>query len=583
MRLIEKKSSDSVGFNKTKTIHLGLFTLISIATLTYLLSYRIDSNNHHNPDLLATTSSNCPILDYVRPASFNENNSTVVKIISDETFRNQSALKLSGAVKIKTDTYDDSPLLKDDPTYWEDKFAPFHNYLSKTFPKAWDFLKIETVNNWGLLLTWQGSDESLKPVILAAHQDVVPIQDATLKDWTYPPYDGVYDGQKLWGRGSSDCKNLLVGHLESAELLFDNGFKPKRTIIYSFGFDEEIGGVNGAKELGKVLLERYGKDSIYALIDEGGQSLIKESDVHVALPGTGEKGSINVNVALNTPGGHSSVPPDHTSIGILSEFIESVENHPFKSIFSSKNPTFHEYQCIATYSPTLESSVKSAILKSGYDVKSNEIAIDFLRQSSLTNRYLISTSSAVDIIHGGAKSNALPEYVEAVINHRVAVESTVKETLDSDKSLIFKIAQKYDLGVIENGKELKPKTPKGFFTISFDQTLEPAPLTPVNDDHWKIFGGIIRHIYEEVAFINKDQNPFKNTPIVVAPGMATGNTDTRYYWDLTKHIYRYRPGIGTTVTESHAHGVDENISFDSHLQIIAFYYEYLQVVNELTD
>lgn len=61
-------------------------------------------------------------------------------------------------------------------------------------------------------------------------------------------------------------------------------------------------------------------------------------------------------------------------------------------------------------------------------------------------------------------------------------------------------------------------------------------------------------------------------------GIATGNTDTLHYWDLTKHIYRYRAGLTPTV-EAHAHGVDEHIPFDSHLQIIAFYYEYLQIID----
>ncbi|THV02454.1 hypothetical protein K435DRAFT_653242 [Dendrothele bispora CBS 962.96] len=31
----------------------------------------------------------------------------------------------------------------------------------------------------------------------------------------------------------------------------------------------------------------------------------------------------------------------------------------------------------------------------------------------------------------------------------------------------------------------------------------------------------------------------EDNDIVVAPGMSTGNTDTKYYWDLTEHILRY--------------------------------------------
>jgi Gly-Xaa carboxypeptidase len=30
--------------------------------------------------------------------------------------------------------------------------------------------KVTTVNTWGLVYHWQGSDDSLKPLLLAAHQ-----------------------------------------------------------------------------------------------------------------------------------------------------------------------------------------------------------------------------------------------------------------------------------------------------------------------------------------------------------------------------------------------------------------------------
>jgi Gly-Xaa carboxypeptidase len=518
--------------------------------------------------------SQCPIIPRIRPPAYVEDNSTLVKIITDEAYRNESAKKLSGAVQIKTDTYDDSPLVEDDREYWDVKFRPFYDYLVKTFPKAFELCDVETVNGWALILTWKGSEETLKPILLAAHQDVVPIQDATLKDWTYPPYDGVYDGKYLWGRGSADCKNLLIGLLEAMEELHNDGFRPKRTIIFGFGIDEEIGGERGAQKIGQKLLERYGPDSFYAVVDEGGQSLIEQDSVQLALPGTGEKGSTNVVVGLNTPGGHSLVPPPHTSIGILLKLISKLEESPFDPIFTPQNPTFQEFQCIAAHSTSMLLPIRKAILNAGNSKVANEAATNYLAHQSLGVKALISTTQAADIIHGGAKSNALPEYVEVVINHRIAVESSVNETVSRDLDIVLAISHQFDLGVVYEGSILKPKTESGYFTVHKQDALEPAPLTPINDRHWEVLGGTIRHVYEEVAMPGKFADP-----IVVAPGMATGNTDTHWYWDLTRHIYRYRPGLTPTV-ETHAHGVDEHIPFESHLQIIAFYYEYLQVIDE---
>lgn len=65
----------------------------------------------------------------------------------------------------------------EDPRF--DIMGDLHGYLEKTFPRVWATLDVETVQKWGLLLTWKGSDDKLKPVVLMAHQDVVPVNPST--------------------------------------------------------------------------------------------------------------------------------------------------------------------------------------------------------------------------------------------------------------------------------------------------------------------------------------------------------------------------------------------------------------------
>lgn len=55
----------------------------------------------------------------------------------------------------------------------------------------------------------------------------------------------------MWGRGSSDCKNNLIGVLSALESLLEQGWKPSRTVIAAFGFDEEIGGHRGATAIAR--------------------------------------------------------------------------------------------------------------------------------------------------------------------------------------------------------------------------------------------------------------------------------------------------------------------------------------------
>lgn len=58
----------------------------------------------------------------------------------------------------------------------------------------------------------------------------------------------------------------------SIENLINNGFEPVRTIVLSFGFDEEVSGTKGAQALSEYLLSQYGEDGFAMLIDEGGMS-----------------------------------------------------------------------------------------------------------------------------------------------------------------------------------------------------------------------------------------------------------------------------------------------------------------------
>ena len=59
--------------------------------------------------------------------------------------------------------------------------------------------------------------------MLTAHQDVVPVPHETIDQWTFPPFEGGFDGKYLYGRGVSDCKNLLIALMGTIELLLEEG------------------------------------------------------------------------------------------------------------------------------------------------------------------------------------------------------------------------------------------------------------------------------------------------------------------------------------------------------------------------
>lgn len=136
---------------------------------------------------------------------------------------------LSSAVQVDTTVQDDwGPLTANSTKEVKEKyktaFAPFEAYLERAFPAVHETLQKEIVNEHGLLFTWQGSERDLKPLVLMAHQDVVPVEPTTLDQWTHPPFDGFIDKENglVWGRGASDDKGETSG-IESRGVVDDVG------------------------------------------------------------------------------------------------------------------------------------------------------------------------------------------------------------------------------------------------------------------------------------------------------------------------------------------------------------------------
>lgn len=516
----------------------------------------------------------CPLESVLAPTSFSEDNSTVLAILNDALYRKASAKKLSAAVQVDTQIGDNQPGVDEAPEMWK-QFVAFHRYLNTTFASVMDAVEVSYVNTYGVVLHLRGSDPKLKPVLLTAHQDTVPVQSDTLDLWTYPPFSGHYDGKHVWGRGASDCKNVLVAIMESLELLVGRGFAPERGVVAAFGFDEEASGTHGAAKIGPVLQDKFGHDGFYVIIDEGpGLSNDPLSGQMVAIAATGEKGFLNVAVELTTPGGHSLVPPDHTSIGIMSELAVLLELHPYSPLLTNRNPMMGYLQCVAKHGH-LPKLTKKAILRAGFDKFANKKVVQLMLKNPMT-QYLIQTSQAIDVFVGGEKVNALPEHTRMVVNHRVSVETSLEEVMANIKSQVQSIAEKHDLGLVFEGETVFSATAKGVFTVDFDSApTKTSPVSPSDDKVWGELAGVTRHVFEDLVF------PNLTYPLVMVPGMMPANTDTRHYWNLTKNIYRYTPCYSADLMkENHIHSVDERVPMDAHLHLTAFFYEYIQAVCE---
>ncbi|TDZ54571.1 Carboxypeptidase S [Colletotrichum trifolii] len=539
----------------------------SLIPAALLLAYFHAPSFTFGPEPSPSASSACRQVDPLLPTLTTSALSDLDRYLDTPKFRNETVARLSGAVQVPTESFDDYGTAEEDARW--DKLYAFSDYLAKTFPKVHANLKLERVNKHALLYTWQGSDAALKPSVLMAHQDTVPVAPTTIDSWTYPPFSGAYDGQFVWGRGAMDCKNTLIGILESVELLLEADFAPKRTVVLSFGFDEEISGLRGAGHLAPVLIERYGKDGAAVVIDEGSGFDSQWGQVF-ALPGTAEKGYIDVEVVVRTPGGHSSIPPPHTGIGILSELVTKIEAAPYEPELIPGNPYLGKLQCGAGHAPSFPSKLRKLLPADETKVckrKSDRLAKEAAKAGPAV-KYLFTTSVATDIIEGGVKINALPERVRVVVNHRVNVGDSIETVKKHITEVIKPVADKYNLAL--NAFTSDPEKPSSIILKGNDKVLQPAPVTPTSVEGttpYSILSGTTRALYGD--------------EVVVSPGIMTGNTDTRYYWDLTKHIFRFAPGYDPESDEwKGIHTVDEKTSVKGHINTVKWFTSFLRNIDE---
>ncbi|CDO94343.1 unnamed protein product [Kluyveromyces dobzhanskii CBS 2104] len=555
--------------------------LTSLVSVTCLLFLFQNFCNHEQVAVLKESQLfQCQTFDKVSGGS-----ADILKyILGNDSFINGTISKLQNAVRIPTEVADERP----DPGTHPDakEYLPFyklHEQLKKDFPLVWSKLDVKTVNNLALLITWKGSNESLKPLMFAAHLDVVPVEKKTWDDWKYPPFSAFieYDSENIldsnvWGRGTFDDKNMLVGELQAVELLLSQGFQPERGIILALGCDEEASGQFGAAKINEVLVETYGDDGIYAIVDEGLNGIKKQDGVYIASPGTAEKGFINFWIHLNTPGGHSSVPPDHTSIGIISSLVTKIESKKFPLLFTEKNPVSEWYQCAAQYSEGMDKSLRYDFLNAMNDEDSNARVIEYLFETGGKKvGYLLRTSQAVDIIHGGFKSNALPETVSVLINSRVAMESSVNETMQKFVDQIKETCKEHGLGLQYEGTQLIDSSENGEFSVEISIGKDPVPSSP-NNDAWKHFAGTVKSFYEDIVFPTKFEE--ESTELVIAPTIMSGNTDCLNYLSLTQNIYRFQPGFASEDTLGTIHSVNEHVNFETVMHTVAFVYHYINAV-----
>ena len=114
-----------------------------------------------------------------------------------------------------------------------------------------------------------------------------------------------------------------------------------------------------------------------------------------------------------------------------------------------------------------------------------------LSQESNFERAMLGTTTAVDVINGGVKINALTEVVTALVNFRIDFDESIEFAKSHVEGLLKKVAKHLEMPF--EGFEAKNGTGLGIRVELVGEALEPAPRTPAEGPVWELFAGTVKY------------------------------------------------------------------------------------------
>jgi carboxypeptidase PM20D1 len=251
------------------------------------------------------------------------------------------------------------------------------------------------------------------------------------------------------------------------------------------------------------------------------------------LIGVAEKGYVSLELIVRRDGGHSSVPPPSTAIGILSAALARIEENQMPVRLSGAAEDM--FNAIGP-----EMGFAERFLFANLWI--TRPLVEFVLTGDEATNAMIRTTTAVTMIEGGVKDNVLPTEATAVVNFRILPG----DTIDS-------VVQHVETVVADN--RVKVRRPKG------KSGNEPSEVSDTDAAAYQTLARTAKEVFPEV---------------VVGPYLVFGGTDSRFYSVVTPNVYRFTPVRMTTEDAARIHGVDERIRVDNLGEIVQFYARLIQ-------
>lgn len=275
-------------------------------------------------------------------------------------------------------------------------------------------------------------DGSKKPILLAAHADVVPVER---EHWATDPFAGIVKDGYVYGRGALDFKGGLAVFARAAMMLAENRVPLARDVILLAEADEEEGNF----DTDWLARNHWSDIDAEFVLNEGGWILQGEGgDTQQVNITTADKVAVNFTLTARGTPTHSSRPlrPQETAIGKLVPALARLLAHDFEPRLTEQTRA-----CFLALARTSSGPLAADLrtLAQTPDPKERSAAakrvVDGSRYPLLMSA-LMHDTVAITLLDAGVKRNVIPGSAQATVNVRLLPGSTTDDVLARLKSAL---------------------------------------------------------------------------------------------------------------------------------------------------
>ncbi|MCJ7436912.1 MAG: M20/M25/M40 family metallo-hydrolase [Acidimicrobiia bacterium] len=360
----------------------------------------------------------------------------------------------------------------------------------------------------------EGSDPEAPSLLLMGHTDVVPVNP---DGWSRDPFSGDLVDGFVWGRGAVDMLNITASQAVAFRNLAKSGFTPKGTLIYLAVADEEALGTWGAKYL--VEHERDAVFADYVLTESGGYQMPSPEGIRLPVL-TAEKGTFWSKMRIHGTPGHGSQPfRTDNAVVTAAEIVRRLHDY-------QPDTTIHDVWRKFVEGMHYPPEIAAAFLDpDGLRESLSELPLGMSRLVHACTH----TTFSPNVMHGGTKTNVIPDVVELEIDIRTLPGQTGDEVRAMLDDVLGDLADRVEL----------------------ESNDDPSTASPIDTPLWDSLARVTGRLVEGSALV---------------PFLMVGGTDNRFFRRAGSVGYGFGLFSQNLSFEDYAtmfHGNDERVDVDS--------------------